>query len=404
MLFKYNSIDKEGNKKEGSIDAVNKEAAIKSLQKRELTIISIESAEESEKSIFNMNIKWLERVPHRDLVILSRQIATLFEAQVSALKIFQLISQTIENDKLRRTLVEVTDDLQAGSSIADALDKHPGIFSNFYVSMVRSGEESGRLDETFLYLADYMERTHDIYTKARNALIYPAFVVVTFVAVIALILTVVIPKIGDVIEQAGQEPPVYTKIVIGVSNFLIDYGILIIVLIVISLFFAWRYSQTENGRSYFAQLKLSIPYIGSLYKRLYLSRIADTLSTMLNSGVAMVRAIEVAKTTVGNKVYEDILQETKNSVKEGGSVSDSLAQYEEIPQIMVGMIKVGEESGGLGDILSTLSKFYRKEVNDAVDTLVDLIEPALIVGLGLAVGVLMAAVLMPIYNLASGIG
>ena len=403
MLFKYTSVDQEGNKKQGSIEAVNKDAAIKALQDRNLTITSIESAEKSE-SLFNMNIEWLERVPHRTVVILSRQIATLFEAQVSALKVFRLISETVENPKLKRTLREVTEDLQAGSSIADSLDKHPAVFSDFYVSMVRAGEESGRLDKTFQYLADYMERNQQVYSKARNALIYPAFVVVTFVGVISLILTVVIPKISKIIEQAGQEAPIYTRIVIGVSNFLVDYGLLLLILIVAGAFFAWRYSQTDKGSRYFARLKISIPYVGSLYKRLYISRIADTLSTMLESGVAMVGAIETAKNTVGNKVYEDILKETSEAVKGGGAVSDSFVQYDEIPDIMTGMVRIGEESGGISDILSTLATFYRREVNNTVDTLVSLIEPILIVGLGLGVGVLMAAVLMPIYNLASGIG
>lgn len=327
MLFKYTSIDEEGNQKEGSIDAVSKEAAIRALQKRGLTITSIQSSEKEKEGFFTQNIKWLEKVHHRDVVILSKQIATLFQAQVSALKVFRLISESVENPKLRRVLVEVAGDLQGGSSIADALDKHPEVFSEFYVSMVRAGEESGRLNDTFMYLADYLERTHEIYSKARNALIYQAFVVVTFIGVISLILTVVIPKISKVIEQAGQEPPIYTQIVIGVSNFLVDYGVLILVLLVVGVFFGWRYSRTEDGKRYFARLKISLPYLGSLYRRLYISRIADTLSTMLESGVAMVRALEVAKNTVGNKVYEEILEETVQSVKGGGAVSDSFGQY-----------------------------------------------------------------------------
>ncbi len=403
MIFEYTYIDDEGNEKSGVIDTVNKDAAINSLQKKGLTISSIKLQKKSGGSIFNTNIKWLEKVSQRDVVMLSRQIATLFEAQVSALKVFTILSENMDNPKLRRALLQISKDLKAGSSIAAALSKHPDIFSEFYVSMVKSGEESGQLSKTFLYLADYLGRTYKIYSKAKNALIYPAFVLVTFIAVMVLMLTVVIPKISKILEKSGTEMPIYTKIVLGLSNFLVDYGLLLLLLIIAAAIFGWNFIRSKKGKKALERFQLSIPFIGDLYKKLYLSRLADTLATMLSSGVAMLHALEVSKETVGSIVYEEILTETSDSVKAGGTVSGTFSYYSEIPNVMVGMIKVGEESGELSDVLNTLSKFYRKEVTYTVETLVSMIEPILIGLLGIGVGVLMAAVLLPMYNLASGI-
>lgn len=399
MLFHYKGIDTKGTEKEGNIDAINQEIAISSLQRRGLVISSIEEAEK--KSLFSVTL--FETVSNKDVVILSRQIATLFEAQVSALRVFRLLGGESANPLLGRKLMEVSDDLQSGSSISSALSRHPKIFSSFYVNMVRSGEESGKLDETFLYLADYLDRMYEVTSKARNALIYPAFVIGVFITVMVLILTLVIPNISAIILESGQDIPVYTKIVISFSNFFLLYGVFLIILIIIGGFFLWRWSHTKTGELSVARTKLSVPFIGTLYTKLYLSRIADNLSTLLSSGVTMVRALEITGQVVGNKVYENILTDTVELVKGGGSVSDAFSKHEEMPGIMVQMVKVGEETGEVGSILKTLSKFYQREVTNAVDTLIGLIEPVMIILLGLGVGTLLASVLVPIYNLSSAI-
>jgi type IV pilus assembly protein PilC len=331
---------------------------------------------------------------------LSRQLAILFDAQVSALRVFRLIGSESENPVLRKALLEVSDDLQGGSLISKALQKHSKIFSPFYVNMVKAGEESGKLNETFLYLADYLDRNYEVSSKARNALIYPAFVIATFFAVMILMFTMVIPKIAAIIEQAGQEVPIYTKVVIGISGFLVSYGYLAAIGAVILGFIIFRYVQTTPGRIALDQLKLQVPYVGTLYKKLYLSRMADNMNTMLVSGITMIKALEVTSSIVGNEVFKNLLDNSLEAVKGGSSLSDSLNQYQEIPGIFVQMVKVGEETGELGMILKTLAKFYQREVINAVDTLVDLIEPVMIVFLGLGVGTLLASVLVPIYNLA----
>jgi type IV pilus assembly protein PilC len=317
--------------------------------------------------------------------------------------VFRLLAAEVENKYLTEIMTQVADDLQGGSPISKAMARHPKAFPTFYVNMVRSGEESGKLSETFGYLADYLDRTYEVQSKAQNALIYPAFVVATFVIVMTLMLTLVIPRVSKILIDSGQEIPLYTKIVIGLSNLIVNYGVFVFLGLIAGGFFVFRSMKTPQGRYFFDGLKLGTPYIGDLYEKLYLSRIADNFSTMLVSGVPVVEAVEITASVVGSAVYEEILKEVGEDVKGGASISDALGKHREIPGIMTAMIKVGEETGELGSILNTLAKFYRREVSTAVDTLVDLIEPLMIVFLGLGVGILLAAVLIPIYNLAGGI-
>ncbi|MEK7213757.1 MAG: type II secretion system F family protein [Patescibacteria group bacterium] len=400
MLFNYQAVDQAGAPKNGSIDAVSVDIAISSLQRRGFVIISIN--EEGKRQFgLSMDISWLERVSNKDIVILSRQLATLFEAQVSALRIFRLLGSETENKVLGAKLLAITDDLQAGSSISNAMSKHPKVFSEFYVSMIKAGEESGKLDETFNYLADYLDRTYELTSKAKGALIYPAFVIMTFITVMILMFTMVIPKISTILVESGQDIPIYTKIVLGISNFFVGYGFILLAVVIIGGFFLFRYIHTAQGKEVYDRFKLSIPYFSSLFKKLYLARLADNMNTMLISGIPMLRSLELTSSVINNDVYKEILNQAVESVKGGKPISEALSGHNEIPGIMIQMMKVGEESGELGSILKTLAKFYAREVTTAVDALVDLIEPLMIVLLGAGVAILLASVLIPIYNIAS---
>ncbi len=401
MLFNYRALDQAGKETSGSIDALNVDVAINALQRREFIITSITDAGASWTSKFDINI--FSGVSNKDVVILSRQMATLFQAQISALRIFRLLGEASGNKVLGKRLIEVADDLQGGSSISKALSKHPDIFSEFYVNMIRSGEEAGKLDQTFQYLADYLDRTYAVSSKAKNALIYPAFVIFTFMAVMILMLVVVIPKLGAIIKDSGQAIPIYTQVVMGVSDFLVNYGLFFVGAMVVLGFFLVRFFMTPGGKLYMDEVKITIPYVGDLFRKLYLGRIADNFGTMLSSGIPMIKVIETTASVVDNVVYRNILTATGEAVRTGSTLSDAMGRYPQIPSIMIQMIKVGEESGQVSDILQTLAKFYNREVNNAVDSLVYLIEPAMIVMLGLGVGVLLTSVLIPIYNISSGI-
>ena len=400
MLFNYEVIDEKGEKKAGSIDAINVDVAITSLQRRGLVLSSIKEAN-SNNSFLNSKISIFDRVSGKDIVILSRQLATLFQAQVSALRVFRLLAGETENNLLRSKLNIIADDLQGGSSISSALAKHEKVFDDFYVSMVKTGEESGKLDQVFDYLADYLDRTYELTSKVRGALIYPAFVVVTFITVMILMFTMVIPKISGILTESGAALPIYTTVILGVSNFLVQNGFILLAVVAVLVFVLIRYARTPSGKDIFDQLKLQIPYISTLFRKLYLSRLADNMNTMLSSGIQIVRALELTSNIINNSVYRQILVNAMEAVKGGKTLSESLSNNpHEIPGIMVQMTRVGEETGEVGSILKTLANFYTREVKTAVESLVSLIEPAMIVLLGGGVAVLLAAVLVPIYNIA----
>jgi type IV pilus assembly protein PilC len=403
MLFNYKAINKEGIEKRGQIEAGNKDIAVATLQRREYVVVSvIEDGGEGVMKTLN-NLPLFNRIPQKDIVLMSKQAATLFEAQVSAVKTFELLGENAENLSIRKSLAQVTEAIRGGTSISGAMAQQPRVFSNFYVNMVRAGEESGKLTQTFSYLAEYLERNYTLTSKTKNALVYPAFIILTFIVVMILMLTRVIPQMVVIIEESGQAIPFYTRIVIAISDFFVNYGLFLAIFAIIAGVFIWRALQTDNGRSRLDSLKLQLPGFGKLYRKIYLARIADNVNTMLTAGIPVVRTLEIAGEVVGNTVFRDILRDAVEEVKGGNSISSAFNKHEEIPQIMVQMIKVGEETGSIGKILKTLANFYSREVVNAVDTLIGLIEPAMIVLLGIGVGGLLMSVMIPIYNVAGGI-
>lgn len=401
MLFNYESITNTGEKKNGSIDASSKDSAISALQRRGLIVSSIKE-EGAKGGILHLSF-FDKTVKMKDVVIMSRQISTLFEAQVSALKAFNLLASNTENPALVKVLNTICSDIESGVTISEALSRHPETFSFFYVNMVKAGEESGKLNQTFAYLADYLDRQYQLTSKTKNALIYPGFVIGVFFVVMILMMTFIIPRLETIIRDSGQVLPWSTTIVFAISDLLVNYGLFVLLGLGIFGFYMYRMSKSDSGQKYLDRIKITVPIFKNIYTKLYLSRISDNMDTMLSSGITIIRAIELTSVVVGNRVYEDLLKDVLEKVKGGSSLSEAFSSHPEIPSIMSGMVRVGEETGSLGSILKTLGKFYSREVNEAVDTLVSLIEPMMIVALGLGVGLLLTSVLMPIYNIAGGI-
>lgn len=402
MFFYYSAKTQEGEEKTGTVEAASYDLAVSALQRRGFVIVSLESAEE-QTPFWKKTFSYFERVKDRDIVIFSRQLATLFAAKVPVVDALRILMTEASSDLLKIKLGNVADDIQGGLPVSQALGRHPDVFSNFYVQMVRSGEESGKLDDILNYLADYLERSYDLTSKARNALIYPVFVLGVFFVVVGIMLVVVVPKLSSIILELQQDVPFYTKAVIGLSDFLRTFGVFFLVLAALGVIFAWRYRLTPAGRRSFSRLQLSIPVIKDLYRQIYLARFADNLQTLLSGGVNVSRALEISADVVGNEVYAEIIREAKGSVGAGTPISAALARYEDVPPLVTQMIKIGEETGKLNQILSTLARFYVREVNNSLERIVSLIEPALIVLLGLGVGIIVAAILVPIYSISSGV-
>lgn len=402
MLFSYEAITNTGERKSGQVEAGSRDMAIAAIQRRGFIISSIKEEKQKTKG-FNLSIFGKKNIPMKDIVIMSRQMSTLFESQVSALKAFNLLAENTSNKDLATILNEVSEDIKSGVSISNALSKHNEAFSDFYVNMVKAGEESGKLTQSFSYLADYLDRQYQLSSKTKNALIYPGFVIGVFIVVIIAMFTFIVPKLAEIIKESGSDIPMSTKIIIGISDIFVNYWMFMLAFVVIVVVYIIQFSRKPSGKIYFAKLKITLPVFKNIYSKLYLSRIADNMDTMLSSSIPIVRSIELTSAVVGNIIFENILKEIAESVKSGSSLSDAFSKHKEIPSIMSGMIKVGEETGSLGNILKTLGRFYSREVNEAVDTMIGLIEPLMIVLLGLGVGVLLSSILMPIYNIAGSV-
>lgn len=339
----------------------------------------------------------------KDVVILSQQLSTLIGANVPILTTFRLLASETESKSLQAKLTQIVDDIQGGVSVSTAMAKHPEVFSTFYVSLVKASEESGKMPETFKFLAEYLERSYQLVQKAKNALVYPIFVIVVFTMVMVLMLVMVIPQLTGILLESGQEIPLFTRMIIGTSDFFVNYGVILLFLVIVLGIVLWRYSKTAGGKYSIDRFKLSIPYVGTLYKKMYLSRISDNMNMMLESGIPVIRSMEVTADVVGNEVYKKILLEAADTVKSGSALSDVFAYYSEFPSIVAQMTRIGEETGKMDYVLKTLSRFYSREVESTIDLLVGLIEPILIVVLGLGVATLLAGILLPIYSLTGAL-
>ena len=403
MLYHYTALNNNGNKEEGDIDGTSLDNAILLLQKKNITIVEIQEKEEEGDDIFG-NIKLFKKsIKPKDVVIFSRQVATLFEAGVSALKAFRLLAQENENETLQEQLVGVADDIESGVSLSEALTKRPELFSTFYVNMVKAGEESGKLNEVFLFLADYLDRDYEMSQKIKKALTYPSFVIGTFFIIMIGMLTFVVPKMAALFTEEGAKLPTVTRIVLAISNLFVHYAPITFPVLAVGGWVFYKWSKTEEGAYEIDEVMTKLPVMKTLMQRIFLQRLADNMNTMLTNGVPIVKSIDITAAIIENRIYKEILKRVSTKVQTGTSFSKALYEEKLVPNILVQMVHIGEETGELGYILKNLATFYRRELDTAIDSVIGLIEPAMIVSLGLGVGVLVAAVLLPMYSLSSAI-
>ena len=399
--FEYRARTPEGEVRSGLVTASSEEAALDALQQNKLTVIAVREA--AGPSFLDRNVLFGTRVKQKDVVIFSRQLATLFEARIPVVQALKTLISEAEKQALRQIIAEILDDVAGGMSLSQAMGKHPAAFSSFYVNLVRSGEESGKLQEIFTYLADYMERSYYLVSKARNSMIYPAFVLVAFTGVLVVMLVVVFPRLISIFEETGQAVPFYTQIVIYLSLFLRRWGLLLLLAIIGGVVMLWRWGQTKSGRFFFHRLQVSAPIVGQMYRKLFMARLTDNLQTLIMGGIPIVRALSITGDVVGNVVYKQAIERAIESVKGGSTISAAFEATPEIPPLVTQMIRIGETSGRLDFILGSISKFYRREVDSVLENIVALIEPALIIFLGIGIGGLVASVLVPLYNLVGAI-
>lgn len=397
MEFNYQAKTQGGSLLEGKIEAPTEDQAVNILHQKDLIILYLEPIS---KALFSRDIlSVLKRVKNKDIVIFTRQLATLVDADVPLIEGLYTLSQQSENDVFRKTIINVAKSIEGGSSLSVALAEYE-IFSQFYISLVKAGEASGKLHATLNYLADYMEKSAGLTSKIKSALAYPMFIVGAIVLVSFIVVVFVLPQLLSILKDSGiQDLPLSTKILIAVTGFINNYIIFILILLIGAVMGVIYYTKSEQGIEKWDGMKLNLPQFGTLIKNFYLARLGETLATLIRSGVPILDSLKITSEVVGNAVYKKILVEAIDNVKSGGTMSETFSRYKAFPPLVSSMLSIGEKTGRTDFMLDNFSKFYKNEAENGIQNLTQLIEPILILLLGLGVGVLVSAILLPIYSL-----
>lgn len=402
MKLKYKARTKEGELQVGFIEAATREAGVNILSTHNLFILSLEPAEK--KHWYANILSFLTNVRSKDLMIFTRQFATLLAAKIPLTESLRTLQKQTKQPILRSTIFEITSDVDAGLSLSQSLEKYDNIFSPFYINLIRSAEITGRMEETAGYLADYLEKEVILVSKVRNALIYPIVVIVLFLVVVGVMATVVLPNIEPIFLESGVEIPIFTKIVLAGGNFLIDWWWAVILLITAAVVLVFDYFRTSEGRIVLDELVLRMPVFGKLLKGLYVARFAESVSILIKGGVPIAQTLEISSVTIGSAVYRDLLHEVAEDVRRGELMSVSLSKNEEsFPPLVSQMVAIGESTGRLEELLERVSIFFTREVDTLLNNLVELIQPALMLVIGVLVGGLFASILIPISNLVKAL-
>ena len=397
MKYVYQARTKEGKIETGTVEASSKEAAALLLQKYNIFVTSIKE----ESPVFSRlgNITIFEKVSQKDLAIFSRQLAFMLQSRVPVTQSLKSLAVQTKKQSFKEKIVKISQLIEEGNSLSDAFGEFPEVFNIFYVSLIKTGEASGKISEALYYLSDHLEREADIASKIKGAMIYPAFVIVVLIAVILIVMFFVMPRIADLLKETTSNPPLLTQIMIGFYDFLMHYGWVLMLGVVALIVFIIYYFTTQEGKKNYDRIVLKIPFIGGFMKKIFLIRFAENISTLIGAGLSINNALAITKDTVENFVYKEIIAETGEKVSEGEKISSVLTKYPDYaPPFVVQMIQVGEETGHLDKNLMEIVNFYQKEVTRSVEVFTSLLEPILIIFLGGIVALLAITVLEPLYS------
>lgn len=398
MKFRYSARTKTGELQVGYVEAGGRDAAANVLSGHELFVLSIEKVEVPRW--YHEVLFFFKRVRRKDLAIFTRQLATMLEAKIALHEALTALYYQTRAPALREAVFGVSSDIDSGLSFSQALEKHAEIFPEFFIHLIQSAEVTGRVEEAMTYLADYLEKELVLASKVKNALIYPVFVVVLAIAVGGILVGLVFPQIEPLFTEVDFELPLITKVFLAAGNFVNDWWVTLVVFILALALIVADYLRTAEGKAVLNQFVLTAPVLGNFYRKLYVARFAEVASVLIKGGIPIAQAIEIGGHTVGSALYQEIIHDVAERVRQGELMSQAFARHDKyFPPIVNQMITVGEKTGKLDAMFVRISTFYSREVENIVSNLVELIQPVLIVALGIIVGLLFAAILLPIYNL-----
>lgn len=383
------------------VEAPSRDVAVGILVDRSLTPLTL-----TEKRVSRFQFLAALQIAHiknKDIVIFSRQLAVMASATVPIVQALHILEKQTANPKLKVIVSEVADEVEGGAKLSAALGKYPDIFSEFYINMVASGESSGKIDEVLNYLADEAEKNYDLTSQIKGAMIYPAFILFGLLVVGTIMMVFVIPKLTAILQEAGTQLPLSTRILIAVSGFFQHFWWLLLILLVALVVGTRLFVRTPRGRHLWHSFQLKIPIIGTIYKHIYLVRFTQSMYTLVVGGVPLTRSLAIVANVVGNAVFQDIILRTIKQVEDGNSIATVFAQSPVVPAMLSQMMIVGEKTGRLEEIFKRLSAFYSHEVQALVSNLVTLLEPIIMLVMGVVVGFMVAAILLPMYKLSSAI-
>ncbi|QQG52164.1 MAG: type II secretion system F family protein [Candidatus Falkowbacteria bacterium] len=397
-IFRYKAADKSGRKKNGQVVGLSEADASARLKKKDLTPISLVNITHTLDMRFLMMIA---PIKVKDLAIFTRQFSVMISANVPVVESLVILVDQTENISLKNLISEIGFEVDSGSFLSEAFSKRPKIFSEFFINIVRSGETSGKLDEVLNYLADEMEQNYDMVAKIKGAMIYPVFVTAGLIGVGIVLMIYVIPNLTAILTETNAVLPFSTRVVIGASNFFKNY-LWLVGLIIAAIWVAMHfYLKTYFGKRQMDVVKLRMPIFGKLFKYIYLMRFTRSLSTLLKGGVTITKSLEITADVIGNIIYRELIIETLNAINDGNPVSMVMENSSYIPKMVPQMIAVGERTGKLDSVLDRITTFYSRDTANMLDNLSKLMEPIIMVIMGVGVGIMVAAVIMPMYNMAS---
>jgi type IV pilus assembly protein PilC len=402
MEFVFKAKDQNGNFKEGKVEAINKDSAVALIQGKGLIPVSVSQEEQGSDLVKELN-KILEGVSQKELVIFFQELAILIDAKVPLVPALLALEEQIDNRFLKIIIHEIRGDVEDGMPFSEAMMKHPDVFSTLEINMMRSGEISGNLQKSIGYIAENTEKNYQLTSKIKSALYYPIFVMVVAAIIGFVVITFILPKITVMIKDMKIEVPWYTTAIMWTGDFMQNYWWAVLVLVFGVLGGIAYYIRTEEGHKEWDKIKLKIPVVGELLRFVYMARFADNLSILMDGGIPIVRSMIIVSEVIDNSVFQSIMLRAADEVKSGRSISSVFEKSVDIPPIVTRMVKVGEESGKMSEILRKVATFYDQEVDRMTRNLTTLIEPILIVILGIGVAILSFGVLLPIYDIAGKI-
>jgi type IV pilus assembly protein PilC len=394
--FTYTARAFNGDLRTATIDASSRDDVIAQLRKQRLSVVKIDQ-DSSVKKIGRGAIKT------RDVVIFTRQFSTMINSGLPLVQALTILAEQTDNKALAEVTRKVVFDVESGNTVADALSKHPRAFTNLYVNMVAAGEAGGILDTILMRLATFLEKNDALVRKVKGAMIYPAVIMsVAFIAIVVLLIFV-IPVFESMFASVGQALPLPTRIVIGASRFLKAYWWMLGAIIIVGAYLFRKYYASPNGKLVIDRLMLKMPVLGDVLRKSAVSRFTRTLGTLISSGVSILEGLEITAKTAGNRVIQDAIMSSRSSIAGGDTIAQPLQKSKVFPPMVISMIAVGEQTGGLDEMLSKIADFYDEEVDAAVSNLLSLLEPIMIVFLGVVVGGMVVAMYLPIFDMINAV-